>query len=162
MMKLGFSSADTMVIVTARAVSEKGSVPVTGAGVRLFAKRYFGMLPVDEEKTTDAEGAARFRIPASLPGDTAGNIQLSARFTDEEVFGSAAVDTLIRAGQVTVPVSLVSERAMWNVARKAPWWVLLSYITGVFAVWGFILGVMMKLRDIYTVGTALQDQRKTE
>ncbi|MCK7540496.1 MAG: hypothetical protein MZV63_61190 [Marinilabiliales bacterium] len=55
-----------------------------------------------------------------------------------------------------MPVSLVAQRAMWNNVRKAPVWVILSYGLGVLAVWGFIFLVMMKLRDIYTVGSALQ------
>jgi len=60
------------------------------------------------------------------------------------------------AGEVTGPVSLPAKRAMWNTVRKAPVWVILAYGLGVLAVWGFIMVVMLKLRDIFTVGTALQ------
>jgi hypothetical protein len=62
------------------------------------------------------------------------------------------------AGTVTVPVSLTAKRAMWNTVRKAPVWIILSYGLGVLAVWGFIFLVMMKLRDIFTVGTALRQR----
>ena len=62
------------------------------------------------------------------------------------------------AGVVTVPVSLTAKRAMWNTVRKAPVWVILAYGLGVLAVWGFILLVMLKLRDIFTVGTALKER----
>ena len=155
-MSLAYNGAERLVTVRALATDETKSVPVTNAGVRLFASRYFGMLPVDEEKLTDSNGTAAFSIPANLPGDTAGNVSFSAKFTDEETFGVVAKDTVIKAGAVTVPVSLVAQRAMWNTVRKAPVWVILSYGLGVIAVWGFIFLVMMKLRDIYTVGTALR------
>lgn len=155
-MTLAYLEAEQKVIVRAVATDEVKSVPVTNAGVRLFAKRYFGALPIDEERLTDINGVASFAIPAGLPGDSAGNVSISARFTDEEVFGSAARDTVIRAGSENRAVSLVAQRAMWNTVRKAPVWLLLSYGLGVLAVWGFIFLVMMKLRDIYTVGSALR------
>lgn len=158
-MSLTYTEAERLVTVRAVATSESGTVPVTNASVSLFASRYFGMLPVDEEKMTDSKGTAAFSIPADLPGDTAGNVSFSAKFTDEEVFGVVSKDTVMKAGAVTVPVSLVAQRAMWNTARKAPVWVILSYGLGVLAVWGFIIVVMMKLRDIFTVGTALRDRQ---
>ena len=155
-MKIVYDAAEHALTVMARAVDEEKTVPVTGAGVRLLVARHFGMLPVDEEKITDSSGNAVFSIPESLPGDTAGNVSISAKFTDEEVFGVVSKDTVIKAGVITVPVSLVAERAMWNNVRKAPVWIILVYTLGVLAVWGFIFLVMMKLRDIYTVGSALR------
>lgn len=155
-MTLAYNTADRLVTVMALATDEAKSVPVTNAGVRLFASRYFGMMPVDEEKLTDSNGAATFSIPADFPGDTAGNVSFSAKFTDEEIFGVVAKDTIMMAGAVTIPVSLVAQRAMWNTVWKAPVWLILSYFLGVLAVWGFIFLVMMKLRDIYTVGSALR------
>jgi len=155
-MKLAYDETAKLVSVIAAATSETGSVPVTGAGVRLMVKRYFGMLQVDEEKLTDNSGTAIFAVPEGLPGDTAGYISLSAQFTDEQTFGSVSRDTVLMAGEVTVPFSLTAKRAMWNTVRKAPVWVILAYGLGVLAVWGFIMVVMLKLRDIFTVGTALQ------
>jgi len=155
-LSMAYLEAERQVIVRAMATDEEKSVPVTNAGVRLFASRYFGALAVDEEKLTDKNGVAAFVIPAGLPGDTAGNVSISARFTDEEVFGSVTRDTVIQAGLKNRAGSLVAQRAMWNSVRKAPLWVILSYGIGVLAVWGFILLVMLKLRDIYTVGSALR------
>lgn len=143
--------------VTLRAAAIRGSsvVPITGAGVRIFVKRTFGFLPLDDEKATDNQGIAVFAIPKGLPGDTAGKIQVSARFTDEEQFGSISKDTLLEAGVKTRPISLVRDRAMWNTVRKAPWWILLTYSLGVLMVWGFIIIALLKLRDIYIIGEHL-------
>jgi hypothetical protein len=156
-MRLAYDGTARLVSVIATATSETGSVPVTGAGVRLLAARYFGMLPLDEDKVTDSSGTARFAVPEGLPGDTAGNVSLSARFTDEQTFGSVSKDTVLMAGTITIPVSLTAKRAMWNTVRKAPVWVILAYGLGVIAVWGFIVLVMLKLRDIFTVGTVLKE-----
>ncbi len=159
-MKIAYNAADHAMTVMAHAADAEKTVPVTGAAVRLFVSRHFGKLPVDEEKITDANGNAVFMIPANMPGDTAGNLSISAKFTDEEVFGVVSKDTVIKAGVITVPVSLVARRAMWNNVRKAPVWILLTYTLGVLTVWGFIFLVMMKLRDIYTIGTALRGKLK--
>jgi hypothetical protein len=146
------SSNKDSVLMKVSAINGNAVVPVSGAGVKLFVKRTFGLLPLDEEKTTDAKGIANFGIPPGLPADTVGNIRVSARFTDEDKFGSAGKDTILQAGVKLIPVSLVKQRAMWNVLRKAPLWILLVYGLGVLLVWGFILLVLLKLRDIYIIG----------
>jgi len=156
-MKLAYDEATKQVLVIASATSETGTVPVTGAGVRLLAARYFGKMAVDEEKTTDVNGVATFSVPEGLRGDTAENIGFSAMFTDEATFGSVSKDTVLMAGMPVIPVSLTANRAMWNTVRKAPVWIILAYGLGVLAVWGFIVLVMFKLRDIFTVGTALSE-----
>jgi hypothetical protein len=134
------------------AVSEKTTVPVSGAGVKLFVKRYFGRMMIDEEQTTGSNGVAVFKVPTGLPGDSAGNIHVTAMFTDEDAFGSAGRDTVLKAGTKVVPVSLTQNRAMWNVVRKAPVWIILTYTLGVLGVWGFIVIIMLKLRDIFIIG----------
>lgn len=150
------------VIMKVSAIKDNTAVPVVGAGVKLFVKRTFGMLPLDEEKITDDNGMATFGIPPDLRGDTIGNIRLSARFTDEEKFGTAAKDTVLQAGLQVIPVSLVKDRAMWNTLRKAPWWILLSYGLGVILVWGFIILVMLKLRDIFIIGEYTEKENKPD
>ncbi|HVN58414.1 MAG TPA: cytochrome c [Bacteroidales bacterium] len=144
------------------AVSEKSVVPVKGAGVRLFVNRTFGRMMPDEEKTTDRDGLAVFSLPAGFPADTAGNLRLSAGFTDEDLFGAIVKDTVLKAGTKIVPVSLTHDRAMWNVVRKAPWWILLTYTFGVLGVWGFIILIMLRLRDIFIIGEHLTDKKKSE
>ncbi len=157
-MRLGYNETDSTVTVNALAVDTTKSVAVTGAGVRLFAQRYFGHLQVDEEKTTNENGDAIFSVQG-LPGDTAGNISFSAKFTDEETFGAVSKDTVLAAGIITARPGLNAERAMWNTVRKAPVWVILAYSLGVIAVWGFIMLTLIKLRDIFTIGTALRGEK---
>jgi mono/diheme cytochrome c family protein len=149
---LSFDRSENSIDLKAIAVKNDTSIPISGAGVRLLAERRFGHLPVDEEKITGKDGTASFRLPPNLPGDTAGNIRFSARFTDEEKFGDTSKDTVMNAGVRIVPVSLVAQRAMWNNVRKAPVWIILTYSLGVLIAWGFIFLVLMKLRDIFIIG----------
>jgi mono/diheme cytochrome c family protein len=144
------------------AIKGMAVIPVSSAGVKLFVKRTFGLLPLDEEKITNEKGIASFSIPLGLPGDTAGIIHVSARFTDEDKYGSVSKDTLLQAGVKVIPVSLVKERAMWNVVRKAPLWILLTFSLGVLVVWGFIIMVLFKLRDIYMIGDYTEHKKNNE
>jgi mono/diheme cytochrome c family protein len=161
-MALSFNQEDSSVILKALAEKSNAIVPVTGAEVKLFAHRTFGLLLVDEAKTTDKEGVAVFRISGLLPGDTAGNIRVSARFSNEDIFGAVSIDTILQAGEKTFPISLVAKRAMWNNVRKAPVWIILTYGLGLLASWGFIIYVLMKLRDIFIIGETLTTKTSGE
>lgn len=152
---LAWQAQDTTVILKAEAVKEGSSVPVTNAAVRLFIFRTFGQLPVGEEELTNEEGIAEFRIPENTPGDTAGNLRLAARFSDEDTFGSSGRDTIMNAGDITIPVSLVAERAMWNKASRAPLWIIAVYAGGMISVWSFILLILLKLRDVFVIGKTI-------
>jgi mono/diheme cytochrome c family protein len=152
---LSYNNADSTIVLNASAAKDNTVVPVSGAEVKLYVRRTFGLLTVDEAKTTDKEGVAIFKIPGNLPGDTAGNILVSARFTNEETFGSVSKDTLICAAEKIFPVSLVAQRAMWNNVRKAPVWIILTYSLGLLTAWGFIFLVLMKLRDIFIIGKTI-------
>ena len=155
-MTLALNEPDSTFILTAYAEKGSGRVPVTDAGVRIYVHRTFGHQAIDEEKTTDETGKAVFKIPLKLNGDSLGNVTVSARFIDEDTFGTASKDTVLAAGIRIWPESLVKDRAMWNIASKAPLWIMLSYILGVLAAWGFILLVMLKIRDIYITGKYLE------
>jgi cytochrome c553 len=158
---MAFEPEKNSIMMKVLATGEKSVVPVKNAGVKLLVKRTFGYLPLDEEKTTDSEGVARFAVPASLPGDTAGNLYLSAGFVDEETYGATRKDTILKAGKITIPESLVRNRAMWNNVRKAPVWIILTYSLGVLGVWGFIFFVLLKLRDIFVIGEHLSKKPET-
>jgi len=126
--------------------------PVSGAEVKLFAKRYFGNLLIDEARNTDAQGKALFNFPKDLPGDSAGFVQLIAKLSDEAAYGEAKADTTLAIGVPTYRPPLNEQRAMWNVVQKTPIWLLLSYTFTVLAVWGFIFYVLLQIRAIYKAG----------
>ena len=135
------------------ALKDKVNQPVAGAEVKLFAKRYFGNLLIDEAHSTDALGNALFNFPADLPGDSAGHVQLIVRLTDEAAFGEAKADTVLAIGVPTYRPPLNEKRAMWNVVSRAPIWLLLAYTIAVLGAWGFIIYVFLQIRAIFQAGS---------
>ena len=140
---------------------DKMKQPVAGAEVKLFAKRYFGNLLIDEARNSDIQGKVLFNFPKDLPGDSAGFIRLIARLSDETAFGEAKADTTLAIGVPTYRPPLNEQRAMWNVVQKTPIWLLLAYTFTVLAVWGFIFYVVLQIRAIYKAG-AKKDQEVAE
>ncbi len=134
------------------ATKEKVIQPVAGTEVKLFVKRYFGNLPIDEARNTDAEGKALFSFPKDLPGDSAGFVQLIVKLSDEAAFGEVKADTTLAIALPTYRPPLNEKRAMWNVVQKAPIWLLLAYTFSVLAAWGFIIYVFLQIRVIYRAG----------
>ncbi|MCK5822328.1 MAG: c-type cytochrome [Bacteroidales bacterium] len=126
--------------------------PVTGAEIRLMVKRKFGNLQLGEVIMTDLEGIALFSAPLDLPGDEEGNLSLIVQLNDEEKFGLVLSEAVLAAGMPFTPVSLTAERAMWNINKKAPIWLILTYCLGLLTAWGFIFYVMLQLKSIYKLG----------
>ena len=152
--KIGLSWLKETNQVQASISGEKDKVnqPLAGAEVKLFAKRYFGNLLVDEPHSTDAMGKALFNFPKDLPGDSAGYVQLVASLTDEAAFGETKAETSLAIGVPTYRPPLNEKRAMWNVVSKTPIWLLLAYTISVLGAWGFIIYVALQIRAIYKAG----------
>ncbi len=130
-------------------IKDDGQEPIILAPVKLTAHRYFGGLTIDGIKNTDSMGMARFYLPPDLPGDSTGNIRFTASLTDLELYGTTQTDTTFLAGVPTHLPGLTEQRAMWNTIWKAPVWLLITYFSGVLAVWGTILYIVWMLRKIY-------------
>jgi hypothetical protein len=126
--------------------------PVKGAEMQLTVSRTFGKLIIDENKETDERGEVKFLVPATLKGDPEGKLSLTARLTEEDLYGIAAADTLLSMGEAVVPVSLTEKRAMWNTVRKAPIWLIVTFTLAFMGVAATILYVLLAIRDIWIIG----------
>ena len=146
---LTWNKENNSIKVSVSALKEKSRQPVSGAELKLFVKRYFGNLSVGEVVTTDNQGIALFVLPRNLPGDSAGIVRLLAKPVDETAFSDAKADTSMAIGVPTYRPPLNQERALWNVGRKTPLWLLFTYVISVLTVWGFIFYVLMQLRVLY-------------
>ena len=140
--------------VVAQVSGEKDQVikPVTGAEIKLFAKRYFGNLLIGGAKSTDSLGKAIFTVPTDLPGDSSGFVKMFAKLSDEVSFGDIRADTSLNAGVPTWNPPLNEKRAMWNIVQKAPLWIMLTYSIVVLTVWGLILYVIYQLGVVSKLG----------
>jgi len=132
-------------------MEDTGPSPVPGAEIQLFAKRSFGNILLEEGVTNDI-GKAVFSHPDDLPGDLEGKLDIMVRLADDETYGTVTKDSAMAVGLPLSPVSLVEERAMWNIMKKAPIWILATYIIGFLVVWGLIFFVMVELRSIFKIG----------
>ena len=142
------------IIATVTNEINKAVKPVAGEEIQLSAVRYFGNLTLDKIKPTDNEGKAVFIYPKDIPGDSLGNIKLTAQLTDETNYGEVKRDTLLNIGVPTWKPPLNKDRSMWNIVQKTPLWLLISYVTIVLTIWGFIFYVIYLLRVIYVKGKA--------
>ena len=140
--------------ITATVIGEKGGkwIPLGGAAVKLYAKRLFGNLPIDEQKQTNERGIVSFETPKELPGDSAGFVALMALLPEEDMYGVVKTEATFELGVPTQKPSLVAERAMWNKMSKAPWWLLIAYFGVVIVVWGCIGYILLQVREIYLIG----------
>jgi cytochrome c5 len=124
------------------------NIPVINTGVTLFTKRYFGNLRIGNTGYTNKEGKVYFQFPVGLPGDKEGKVELIVKLNDEEQFGDIQKKDILTLGVPTQRESLVAHRAMWNISVKAPWWLILSYLSLVLLVWGFIFYIVYLLYKI--------------
>jgi len=143
---------DTIVQAVVKALEESSESPLSNAAVELFAKRYFGNLPVGNPKTTNEQGIAEFEVPENLPGDSTGDIRFIARLQDQETYGEVEADTTLSAGVSTIKPPLDEKRALWNDVTKTPYWLLFSYALAVLTIWGFIFYVIYQLYLIRKLG----------
>ncbi|MEE4114909.1 MAG: cytochrome c [Marinilabiliaceae bacterium] len=141
-------------LVTAEVTGLEGKewTPVPNTEVSISALRYFGDLTIDRPKMTDESGTVAFEMPHDLPGDSTGNILLTARLTDIDLFGEIITQKELAIGLPTDVPALNSQRAMWNIGRKAPVWLLMAYPGVVLTVWAFIFFVLLQLRKVYHLG----------
>jgi mono/diheme cytochrome c family protein len=120
--------------------------------VKLFIKRRFGNLQIDETKTSDKDGLVNFQIPENIPGDSIGRLMIIVTLTDKELYGSVSTDTMLALGNPVNLPGLNHDRAMWNKMKKAPLWILFTYFGGVLIAWSTILYILILLRKIFFIG----------
>ncbi len=116
----------------------------------MFAKRYFGLLPIGNTKTTDQKGTAIFIFPKDLPGDTAGFVTLVVKCSDEiGDYGEGEATKKLQLGKPTHTQSLIDTRAMWTVSAQAPFWVIICYCGAVLLVIACLLYILNQLGLIH-------------
>ncbi len=138
------------VIITAiEQNKEKKEVPAPGVEIGLFAKRYFGDLPVGDPKMTNARGMATFDFPKDLPGDLYGMVDITAKVNSRTgKINEASVKEKVQLGVPTFKPGLTEARAWWNVRSKAPVWVILVYSGAVLITWLLIFYVLYQVLRI--------------
>lgn len=132
-------------VVNSYSLAGSDTLILPGVDVALWAKRYFGNLKLGEPKATDKNGMAVFEVDDNFPADTTGNITLYVKPVDEEMHGDAEAELTVGYGNRNTRAPLNENRAIWNTVEKAPLWILLTFLIGVFGVWGVIAYICFQL-----------------
>jgi mono/diheme cytochrome c family protein len=149
--KTVFDSKTNKILVEVIANEPKGAVVLKDAEIILFAKRYFGRMQVDLAKRTNNEGKAAFDFPTDLPGDVKGIVEIVVKVNDD-VYGEIESQSNFQLGIPTDKPGLTEKRAIWNVMAKAPFWLLITYISCVLLVLACFLYIFYNLYRIQKSG----------
>jgi hypothetical protein len=138
------------IVVTANEQLKDGqTMHAAGVEVMLFVKRYFGKMQVGDIKTTNARGQAIFEIPADIPGNKDGYVEVTAMINDpKSIMKTTPVKAELAIGAPTDKPGLTEIRAWWSTRGKAPVWIILTFTFSVIIVWGFILYIVYSIIKI--------------
>lgn len=151
-LELSFDETTKTIIAKVIGTVNKKEAPVNKAEVVLFVKRYFGNMQVNESLTTNENGIAEFKFPDDLPGNDSGYIEVIAKLSDASQFGEIEQTAFINSGIPRNKEKLTSKRAMWNITRKAPIWLLVTYFGVILLVWSFIIYIVLQIIKLRKIG----------
>lgn len=119
--------------------------PIKGATIKLSVKRYFGNLPIGESQT-DEFGIAAFNFPPDIPGNAEGFLEMLAYAGSGDM--EVSTTQFAPLGTKVIHKNLLDERSWFNVNKKAPLWLIISYLSALAAVGGILLYVLLQLKKI--------------
>lgn len=154
-LELSFDKESKLILAKATGLIKEKEEPVKKAEMVLFVKRYFGNMQVGEIVQTNDEGIASFTFPEDLPANDSGYVELIVRLNDATQFGEVEKSALIKAGVAKNMEKLTDQRAMWNISRMAPWWLIFSYFGVVLFVWSFIIYIVFQILKIRKIGSEI-------
>ncbi len=136
------NDSDKSIVAT---ISADSSVTVSGVKMEFFVKRYFGNLPITAPVVTNEEGTVTVAFPNDIPGDAHGDLEIIVKFENSDLHGTAEFRKNVAWGTHTEYVDILSQRTMWGVGSKAPWWIIGIYFGIVIGVTLTILYVVFQL-----------------
>lgn len=140
--KLDLDQPTNKIKVAVVANETNGTVLLKDAEINMFVSRYFGKLQIGKTMRTDSVGCAMFDFPKDLPGDSIGNLEVVINVNDE-VYGEIESINKMQIGLPTDKPSLTEKRAIWNVLKLAPWWIIITYTSILLGV-GFVILLIVK------------------
>ncbi|MCA6441398.1 MAG: hypothetical protein IM562_09355 [Chitinophagaceae bacterium] len=129
---LQMGSNDSMHVVTATVTNIKTQLPVKNVEVIFYVQRTFGLMKV-AEGTTDTTGIISAEFPLDIQGsDSTRKITLIAKVEDNDVMNDTAFQVVINS-KLVFPVDKPVPRSI--AGAHAPWWLVITFIVAVGAVW---------------------------
>ena len=137
--------------VEVKANEKTGIVYLKEDEIALFANRYFGKLQIDSTTHTNNEGIAVFNIPKDLPGDKSGFVTVNVKVTDD-IYGEIETQDKFKIGIPTDRPGLTEKRAIWNVLKKAPIWIIAIFTSILLIVGSFLLYIIYSMVKLKKMG----------
>jgi len=157
-MKLSFEQKDSSKLISlfAAGIGQKGdSVPIEGQKVTFYVPRTFSLLKIGEMNMK--AGHAEIDFPVTLPGDSAGNLPVIAKFEDSDDYGNAEVTASKDWGK-PLPPMVVVRRGLGD--TKAPLWMVYTLIVLLSLVWFHFSYAIITIFRIRHLGKkALQEEQ---
>jgi hypothetical protein len=148
---ISFSTKDSTKQIIAKLTH--ADAPVKDVNIHFYAKKSFGLLPLEgDNTTTDENGETSIDFPTDLPGDASGNVTVIARVEDDDNLGTVEATKTINWG---VPVKADQHepiRALWSSGNNAPWPLTITITSVVAIVWGIIFYMFVQLVAIKRAG----------
>ncbi|MEI7735597.1 MAG: hypothetical protein WCI49_09020 [Ferruginibacter sp.] len=117
-------------------------VPVKEVTLGVYIKRSFNPLKLGEA-ATDESGEMSVEIPNNLPGDAKGNITLSGRLDENEIYGNLEASVVQQWGTPVSDKITELPRELWS--PHPPLWMLVTFIILMGTVWGHYVVIVVQL-----------------
>jgi len=147
---LSFSNSDSV----CKALVTSEDKPVKDVTVKLYVKRLFSLLPINEGTATDESGNVSFTMPKDLPGDENGKLIVVAKIEDDDNFGS-----LEKIGEVNWGVkkgllfNSQPERSLSASREKAPIYFMVASDLIILAIWGTLIYIIFQVFKIKKISS---------
>jgi hypothetical protein len=142
--ELSLEEIDSVKKVTVKVVQLNGKnekIPLNEVEMPVCVARMFSHLKLGTITLTEGEGT--FEFPSGLPGDTAGNVVVIAKFDENEEFGTVIKSQTIGWGIATKHLNAYSPRSLWT--QVAPVWMIITLSIMLLGVWGHYVFVIIQL-----------------
>lgn len=129
---LQMSSNDSMHVVTATVTNITTQQPAKDVELTLYVQRTFGLMKV-ADGTTDSMGTIIAEFPSDIQGhDSSKNFILIAKVEESDVMNDTAFQISMQS-KLPFPEDKPIPRSM--AGAHAPWWLIITFIAVVGAVW---------------------------
>jgi len=146
-LKVDIDDEHHMILAHLTGKTPKGKlVNLQNIELEALVKRQFGQLNVAGENAfTDENGKLKIPFPHDLPGNKLGNVDLTVKVSDDDLYGKLEVKSIAKLGVPTNPINPLSERAMWGTRANAPIWIILTFSFVVLGIWSAIIMIIFRV-----------------
>jgi len=129
---LQMSLNDSMHVITATVTNITTQLPVKNVELTFYVQRTFGLMKV-AEGTTDTTGIISAEFPLDIRGsDSSGKMTLLAKVYDSDVMNDTVFQVVLKS-KLSFPANKPIPRSI--AGAHAPWWLVITFILAVGAVW---------------------------